>query len=113
MREGAPGEYRARPIGELAQRLVARDYNQAVERSAEVARAVGGLVDEEFRAHCRVAGVRSGVLTFHVDEEEWVYQFNSRWHFYLRDELSRLHRGLKLRRIVFRWGAGGVAIPAS
>ena len=113
VREGRPGETGARQIGELARILVARDYGQQVERSVELAQAVAGLVDAEFRAHCRVAGVRSGVLTFHVDEEDRVYELNSRWHFYLREELGRLRRGLNLRRIIFTWGEGGVPIPES
>lgn len=112
-RAGHPGKIGARPVGELARVLVARDYGQQVERSVEVAQAVAGLVDAEFRAHCHVAGVRSGVLTFYVDDEDRVYQLNSRWHFYLREELGRLRRGLNLRRIVFTWGEGGVPIPES
>ena len=113
MQGGNPDRLAARPIGELAREVVARDYQQAVERAAEVAQTVGFLVDGEFRAHCRVASVRAGVLTFHVDDEDRVYELNSRWHFFLRAELSRMRRGLNLRRIVFAWGEGGVAIPQS
>ncbi len=89
---------------------VARRAEAKQELPRRVADALGGMVDEEFRAHCRVASVSRGCLTIHVDHEKLVFLIKNRWLLPLKDALPRVCRTVPLTRIVFEYGKDGLRV---
>ena len=74
-----------------------------------VAAALATLVDAEFLAHCRVAGLTQGTLTISVDEPGLLWGMRRRWALNIRDGLARLCRPNPVTRIVFVPGCDGIS----
>ena len=96
--------------GAVLKDLAERTYTDAFEPAAEAASRLAGLVDEEFRRHCRVAEVRNGQLLIHVDTAELVYLMRERWHNLIREALPSICRGRSVSRLVFEFGSAGVCV---
>ena len=60
-------------VGEVASHLAAR---------------VAGVVDDEFRRHCRVGGLRSGTLKIFVGEASLVWAMRTKWATPLQQALN-------------------------
>ena len=77
--------------------LVARVAEQLQQGSspagAELAAVLAGVVDEDFKAHCRVGGVRGGKLVVTVDHPGRVAPMRLRWLSRLQEIGSRNGRG--------------------
>ncbi|MFQ5415141.1 MAG: hypothetical protein ACE5E6_11855 [Phycisphaerae bacterium] len=105
---------RAQRIGSLAAGMLERLEDPRRGRSgamADIAAALGGLVDETFCRHCRVAGVDRGRVVIHVDRDDLVFPMRVRWLLPLRDGLSRVYRrGDGVWSIRFASGRDGVPI---
>ena len=80
------------------------------ERLAEVGVNIDVLVDDEFRAHCRLAGLNNGVLVVNVDEPARVSEMRHRWLAPLRRAVSGRGKNVRVGTIVFTLGTTGVAI---
>ncbi|HNQ23437.1 MAG TPA: hypothetical protein PKK06_10120 [Phycisphaerae bacterium] len=110
---GGRGDRADGSVGSVARRLLERSYAPAVRDTVRVAEALATLVDEQFRATCRVASLERGLLTIAVARDDLVWELGRRWHFpLLRDGLPRVLRGPSIRRIRFQVGDSGVPIPA-
>lgn len=92
-------------IQELTQSVEAGDY------PARIAAAIAGVVDGEFRTHCRIATIDSASLVIHVDEASLVYLMRLRWLSVLSSALLANRAGRRVRRIIFRFGNVGAEIP--
>ena len=84
---------------------------KAEDEPVRVARAVADVVDDEFRRHCRVAGVRSVTVVVHVDHPSLVYSMQQQWLSPLSRALQGTDVGRRISRIVFESGHDGVRVP--
>ena len=80
----------------------------AVAQSA--AACVRAQVDDDFRAHCRVAVSSNGTISIVVDHPGRVYAMRTRWLASLSEVLSRSDRSLSGSRIQFEYGSHGVVL---
>jgi hypothetical protein len=88
-------------IERVAQRISAMGDAQATET---IAARVAGMVDDAFRAHCRIALPDERTLVISVDRPAMVYAMRAQW-------LNRLGEGLPgRRRIVFEYGNAGTKL---
>ena len=95
-------------LGSLVQRWMKRAC--APERLAPVAHAaelLAGLVDEEFRNHCRIAGMEHGALIVHVDHPGMVYALRGRWRIPILEALGTMRGQAAVQGVVFRFGCDG------
>lgn len=101
MREGVqPVACRARQVVED---LAAAGYNEA----AELAITLGPKVDDQFRSHCLLAGVRGEVLVINVDQVGLVCPMRLAWSGRLERILAGERRWRSLRRVRFEFGDSG------
>ncbi|UCE62078.1 MAG: DUF721 domain-containing protein [Phycisphaerales bacterium] len=100
-----------RQAGQVMETLVVRECTDAFERCGELARALAGYVDDDFRRHCRLAGVSRGVLTINVDEPSLLYAMRMRWEGVLGDAVRRCGRRGVIGRVVFEYGGTGMRVP--
>jgi hypothetical protein len=96
-------------MGVLADRVADRVRALDADGPARIAAAMAGIVDDEFRAHCRVGRVSASHLVVHVDAHDLVYSMRVNWLFRLRHALGG--GGGRFARIEFRYGLDGVAVP--
>ena len=96
--------------GTLLARLAERVAVDGV--SSEIAAALASVVDEEFRRHCRIGGVRSGTLMVSVDEASLAYAMRMQWLAPLSKALSASAGIGPIDRIAFEFGHAGVRVPA-
>jgi len=85
---------------------------RGLEPALAVAGALGAIVDDEFRRHCRVAGAAGGRVTIHVDTASLVSLMRMKWLEAIRAGLCVVDRRLGGGAIVFEPGRSGVEIPA-
>jgi len=101
---------RTSPVG-VAAGLVFDRLMAAVERRGGLPEASDALVDDDFRRHCRVGTLRSGVLLVEVNESRLVPVMRARWAGVLPGRLQRLGVRPLIRAVEFRaaaaCGAGG------
>jgi hypothetical protein len=90
------------PIERLARRIGALGDAQAAEAMAA---RVAGVVDDTFRAHCRIALPDERTLLVSVDRPALVYAMRAQWLNQLDEVLSDVRR-----RIVFEYGSAGVRL---
>ncbi len=95
----------------LVERLVRHAAQD--ETLHEAATILAGLVDEEFRRHCRVGGIRSAILLIHVDQASMVNAMQWRWSGQLREALKTARGGIKTLGVRFAFSTTGVRIPVS
>ena len=109
---------RARPdrrelAGEVVAKIVDRLGRQSEEPTGRVAEILAGVVDEEFRRHCRVGRIVAGTLAIQVDEPARVSVFTRLWSLRVL-EAVRSRRGCgSIRQVVFEVGSYGRSIPLS
>lgn len=97
-------------IGVQVTQLV-REVDPSEDRSIRVvASAFANLVDDEFRAHCRVTVPRTGQLTINVDHPGLVYLIRNQWLSRLREALSIGSGRHLIHRIVFQFGTAGIKL---
>ena len=101
---------RARQAGSVITRTLREKWEADAERLAEVGASISALVDDEFRAHCCLAGLDNGVLTINVDNPARVSEIRHRWLTPLRRAVIGHGKSVPVRTIVFGLGADGVAI---
>ncbi len=75
-----------------------------------VAVSVRDQVDDDFRAHCRVAVSPNGTISIVVDHPGRVYAMRTRWLAPLSKVLSQSDRALSGSRIRFEYGSHGVVL---
>lgn len=102
---------RVRGMDVLTDRIAERVQVVDADAPARIAAAVAGVVDDEFRAHCRVASVSASRLVIHVDAHDLVYSMRVHWLYRLRDALADISGG-RFSRIEFRYGLDGAVCTA-
>ena len=90
----------------LSRRLTCGELSDAASKLA-------GLVDAEFRGHCRIASLVRGKLVINVDEAPLVYSLRLRWGSLIERELRGVRFGGSVTRVVFEYGKTGVRISGS
>jgi len=88
----------------------ARRAGAAASVTQRVAQALADTVDDEFRAHCRVAGLAAGTLTIHVDHAARIYLVRRTWVLAIRDRLLAEGGIGPVQRIIFEQGLEGAPI---
>ena len=96
--------------GFLVARVAERLQQETLPACAELAAALAGVVDMDFKAHCRVAGLRSGKLLLMVDHPARLAPLRLRWLCRLQEIMSRKSRGRRVAGVVFELGNAGVRI---
>jgi len=81
-----------------------------VTTAKEVASAIAGVVDGEFRVHCRIYVSEQGALIVHVDEPALVYVMRVQWLEVIRKGLSGIRSTTLTNGIIFRYGSAGVQV---
>ncbi|MFQ5590601.1 MAG: DciA family protein [Phycisphaerae bacterium] len=99
---------RERRLGYLAA-SVARGLHLAGDELAPTAASIiAEVVDEEFKAHCRLASVHNGRIVINVDQPALVYHMRMRWLELLTAAFSADKAARSIVRVVFEYGEGGV-----
>ncbi len=99
--------------GDVIAKVAERLGWQSEEPAGRVAEILAGVVDEEFRRHCRVGRVVRGVLTLEVDEPACVSMLARQWSSRVLEAVgSRRGRGT-IGKVVFEAGSCGREIPLS
>lgn len=102
------GKKRAQRAATVVARVAERLDQRAHSACEEMAAALAGLVDGEFRAHCRVAGLRSGTLVIAVDHPARVASMRLRWSPQIKKALNEGHR--RVAKVVFETARVGVCV---
>lgn len=98
----------AQILGDYVER-VAGDGGVAL---AKLAAAINGIVDAEFRTHCRVATLRGRTLYIDVGAPGLVQVMRLQWHTVLSEGLKAKPSGAGVGQIVFRFAPpSGAARP--
>lgn len=84
--------------------------DSGMEAARTVAARVRDLVDDDFRAHCKVAVASNGTISIVVDHPGRVYAMRSRWLAPFSKVLSQSDRSLSGSRIRFEYGSHGVVL---
>ena len=82
-----------------------------VEQTARMAKVLAGVVDHQFREHCRLVGIQRGALIVHVDHPSLVAFMRVQWSRRLCSVLHGQGGRCTARRVTFRPGCEGVSIP--
>lgn len=96
-------------IGGAVAKLV-DSLHESDEQRSKLADTISVLVDDDFRAHCRVAEVLSGELLLHVDRATLVSVMVRRWASELTRALAARSDPPRIRAVRFAFGEAGVAI---
>ena len=95
-------------LGPLVQRLIKQVCApDPLARVAHAADVLAGVVDEEFRNHCRIAGIKQGTLIVHVDHPGIVYALRGRWRVSLLEALGTIRGRAAIQQVIFRFGSDG------
>jgi len=100
-------------VGELASEFL--QVGSVVDAAclARVRELLVCCTDEDFRRHCSLGPVRSGVLTVLVDSESRVQEMRLRWLMPLREMLAARLRDFCVSGIRFVQGEGGLCLQRS
>ncbi len=98
-----------------ASTLIEQLVRHAVQGGAlhEAVGIIARLADEEFRRHCRVAGLHGTTLLIHVDQASMVSSMQWRWFRQLAEALRTVRGGSKASGVRFAFGTVGVRIPVT
>ncbi len=99
--------------GDVVAKIVDRLGRQSEEPAGRVAEILAGVVDEEFRRHCRVGRVVAGTLAIQVDEPACVSVFTRRWSLCVLEAVRSCRGCGSIRQVVFEVGSYGRRIPLS
>ena len=102
---------RARSVGPLFQQLAECVNEEGV--LYETASILAHVVDEDFRRYCRIGGLRGATLVIHVGYAAMVHPMQLRWLGKLSEVLRSVRGRIRITRIAFAFGGGGVRIPAT
>ena len=95
-------------LGPLVQRLIKQAYApELLAPTSHTADLLAGVVDEEFRNHCRIASVAHQTLVLHVDKQGMVFALRARWTTPIEKALDHLRGRAAIRRVVFQIGVEG------
>ena len=103
-------ESRVVSIGSLVNQLTLTIGEADPGFAADLAPSIAGLVDDEFRVHCRLAGTNQGTLLVSVDRASLVYPMRQRWLLVLRDAIARSARWPRLKQVRFEYGSVGIRV---
>ncbi|MCH7838924.1 MAG: DUF721 domain-containing protein [Planctomycetes bacterium] len=95
----------------VVQRLLDTVNTAGVEQTARMAKVLAGVVDHQFREHCRLAGIQGGALIVHVDHPSLVAFMRVQWSRRLCSVLQGQGGRCTARKVTFRPGQEGVPIP--
>lgn len=102
---------RTSSIGDVAVEVVTRICQDGFDPMMKVADSLSNCVDDEFRDHCRVAGLQSQTLMIHVNQAARVSALQRRWSEKIKDYTKRTFGSGAIKKIDFRFGREGVLIP--
>ena len=101
---------RTRRIDDVVGRFVRGEVLRVVASPVEIAAALAEVVDDEFRAHCRITVSGRRTVVVHVDSAGLVYVLRSRWRGAIDKRLKKIRPGGYAGRVVFTFGTSGVRI---
>lgn len=101
---------RARSVGGLMARVVDGLDDKARAGVRDAANSLSALVDDDFRAHCRLTPGAGDRLTVNVDHASLVYPMRAKWLPLLMRELVTGHRRGGTRDITFAYGRDGITV---
>ena len=78
------------------------DLSAAVE-------AIAPVVDDDFRRHCKVGAIGSGVIAIHVDSPGLVAPLRLRWANVVMTAVQEQGEFSRIRQITFEFGSGGAS----
>ncbi len=102
---------RVQPIGVWMGRLAGRLTETPQADAGEVARQLSGIVDEDFRTHCRVVLTDRHGLRVCVDHVALVYPMRAKWLRRLGKTARERYWGGKVREVEFVYGTEGATLP--
>ena len=95
-------------LGPLVQCLIKQAYvPDRLVPASHVAELLTGVVDEEFRNHCRIVSIEHQTLVLHVDHPGMVYALRARWRIPILKALGHLRGRAAIQRVVFQVGVEG------
>ena len=97
-------------VGRLTRRLVEDVAMVEDAEASELASALAPAVDGQFRRHCRIRGIRGGVLVVNVDQVGLVCPMRLRWSRCLGRFLSGERRWCSVRQVRFELGNVGKCV---
>jgi len=90
-------------VGSLFEGAVRRDSAQR----AQLAFIVADCVDREFRRHCRMGELQTGMLAIEVDEPGLISILRERWASKIESALRGRGAKTGARRVLFKFGRSG------
>ena len=81
-----------------------------VELMSAAAVIVGAVIEPGLRAHCRVAGIRGGLLTIHADQPALLFPLKQRFGAAIERRLAQSRKTAGVRRVAFQWGTEGMPL---
>ena len=102
---------RTKSLGEVAVEVVDRICQDGFDPMMKVADSLSNCVDDEFRDHCRVAGLQNQTLMIQVNQAARVSALQRRWSEEIKDHTRRVFGNATIKKINFRFGREGVLIP--
>lgn len=103
---------RTRRAGDLMGAIIESGKRPDDEIIPRVVELLAVCVDDEFRAHCRIAEFRGGLLRVHVDAPTLVSAMRGRWRTRICSALKGGRPGFALRDVFFTFGRDGAAVGA-
>lgn len=95
------------PIQRLTENMLT---GAGIEAARQAALVIAGIVDDEFRVHCRIWSAERGALIVYVDNPALVCAMRLRWSRPLREGLANVKAGRLAGGIVFSYGEAGVRV---
>lgn len=100
-----------RKIGDVAVEVVNRIRQDGFDPMMKVADTLSNCVDDEFRNHCRIAGLQYQTLMIHVDQPARISALQRRWSLEIMNQMRRAFGYGTIHKVDFRYGREGILIP--
>jgi len=102
--------YQAPRLDDLVEQFSRQVRVVDVELLSAAAVIVGAVIEPGLRAHCRVAGIRGGLLTIHADQPALLFPLKQRFAGAIERRLAQSRKTAGVRRVAFQWGTEGMPL---
>ena len=102
--------YQAPRLDELVEQFSRQVRVVDVELLTAAAAIAGAVIEPGLRAHCRVAGIRGGLLTIHADQPALLFPLKQRFAAAIERRLAQSRRTAGVRKVAFQWGTEGMPL---
>ncbi len=104
------GAVRTKQASAAVVELTGMVHDRWLKPASTAAAALAPLVDESFRAHCRVARAAEGRVIIQVDAAALVAGMRQRWVGVVREGMKAVDHRLATGTVVFEYGRSGVEV---